>query len=169
VRRQDDVNSAWDLAVVCLGSTLPARGTPAFVVSAESHLDQDPAFQGPRSQLMTAGYGGPGGVIVEATMPIVEAFEGLHWMGVDLTPSLGQSGAPMFHLGKSPSGGPEYRLLGVVSAEDRKARNRTIGALITDRTAAWIESAQETHRKVKRLRRPGDQEDPLLVRLHYPA
>jgi hypothetical protein len=169
-RNQRDVDSAWDLAVVCLSNPVPPRQAPPFVVSVEDELDRDPAFQGSRSQLMTAGYGGPGGVIVQAYMPIAEAHDSRHWMGVELTPSPGQSGAPMFHagFGPAPDHQPEFRLVGVVSAEDRTNRGRTIGAMITDRTATWINSALETHRKVKQLHKPGEQASELLVRLHYP-
>jgi hypothetical protein len=166
-RRQDKVDSAWDLAVACLSRTVPAGGTPAFVVSPEPYLEHDPAFKGPDSQLMTAGYGGPDGVMVEARMPIVDGFAELHWIGVDLKAAPGQSGAPVFYPGNGPARQLEYRLVGVVSAEDRERPDRTLAAMVTDETAKWIESAQETWRKVKELDRPGLQRR-LLVRLHYP-
>jgi hypothetical protein len=167
-RNQRNVDSSWDLAVVCLSNPVPPRKAPPFVVSVEDALDLDPAYKGSDSQLMTAGYGGPGGMIVQARMPIAEAYESRHWMGVELTPSPGQSGAPMFHTGFGPNYQPEFRLVGVVSAEDRTKRGRTIGAMITNRTATWINSALETHQKVKRLHQPGEQASKLLVRLHYP-
>jgi hypothetical protein len=173
VRNQENVDSAWDLAVVCLSNPVPPRQAPPFVVSVEDHLAIDPAFQDlkdHRSELMTAGYGGPGGLIVQAYMPIAEAYESLHWMGVELTPSPGQSGAPMFHtgFGPDPDNQPEFRLVGVVSAEDRTKPGRTIGAMMTERTATWINSALETHEKVKKFHKPGEQASELLVRLHHP-
>lgn len=172
-RNQRDVDSSWDLAVVCLSNRVPPRKAPPFVVSVEDELASDPAFKDSRdspSQLMTAGYGGPGGLIVQASMPIAEAYDSRHWMGVELTPSPGQSGAPMFHagVGPGPDHRPEFRLVGVVSAEDRTKRGVTIGAMITNRTATWINSALETHRKVKQFHKPGEQASKLLVRLHYP-
>jgi hypothetical protein len=166
-RRQQEVDTAWDLAVVCLGARVPVRTTPPFVMSAEPFLGYDPAFKGKLSDLMTAGYGGPAGVIIEARMPVVEAFEELHWLGTDLAPCPGQSGAPIFYLNRSLSGAPEYRLVGVVSADDRNAPDRTIAAMITDTTEAWIRSAQETDRKFKTL--AGQHMSRLLVRLHYPG
>jgi hypothetical protein len=143
-------------------------GGPATPQWPGATLEVKRAPRSPSS--MTAGYGGPGGLIVQAYMPIAEAYESRHWMGVKPTPSPGQSGAPMFHtgFGPDPDNQPEFRLVGVVSAEDRKKPGRTIGAMITNRTATWINSALETHEKVKKFHKPGEQPSELLVRLHHP-
>ena len=119
---------------------------------------------------MTAGYGGPAGVIIEGRMPVVEAFDDpYHWLGTGLPPCPGQSGAPIFYLdrGPAPARAPEYRLVGVVSADDRTAPDRTIGAMITYTTETWIRSVMEIHRQAKEL--SGQRLVPLRVRLHYPS
>jgi hypothetical protein len=164
-RTHQGADPAWDLAVVCLTNPVPPRKAPPFVVVVEDEIGRYPEFQGPGSKLMTAGYGGPPGKIVFAYMPIAEAYGELHWMGVTLPPSPGQSGAPMFHTSFAPGDNNqlEFRLVGVVSAEDRTDQSLTIGALITEETEAWINIALETHRKVMRSREPGQLPGKFFV------
>lgn len=140
-RRPDEFDPEWDLALVHL--TYPAGNfaSPPFSPFAYEHLGYDPAFQGSNSTLTTVGYGGPEGLMIEAKLPILDAVYERSWLEVDRKVLPGQSGAPIFYEDLDSFQRTEFRLVGVISCDDRKNSNHTIGTMITDKTEAWINRA----------------------------
>jgi Trypsin-like peptidase domain len=141
-KREEDVfDPAWDLALVGLAAPSPPRNTPPFSLFADPHLGNDPAFQGQGSQLKTVGYGGPDGLMIEASVPLLEVQLTRHWLEADRQMAPGQSGAPIFCQGQDEHGRAEFRVVGVVSCDDKNAPQQSIAAMITDETMAWLETA----------------------------
>jgi Trypsin-like peptidase domain len=140
-RRLDEFNPERDLALVHLTYPVGDFNSPPFSPFAYEHLVHDDDFRGADSKLRTVGYGGPEGMMVEAKLPILEAFYERSWLEVDRKVSPGQSGAPIFYEDVDSFKRTEYRLVGVISCDDRRNSNHTIGTMITDKTEAWIKRA----------------------------
>ncbi len=151
-RRLDEFDPAWDLALVCLSGPAALRSAPPFTPYPYRELASDPQFKGPGSQLRTIGYGGPDGVMIETNLPLLGAVADRHWLQVDRKMTPGQSGAPIFYEDEDQFGRTEFRLVGVVSCDDRKAPQQSIGAMITDTTEAWVNRALIAWRDRKRAR-----------------